>query len=357
MLISNPILSLSLSSLHASQSIYPCSISLSVPFSPLSPIAYFCNICSFQASGHHGPSCQAVKRLSFTTENDLLPHKCDSESKEKKVGRKAATSSGMLVTEIRNLEMRQRQLGEEANRALELLHKEVASQRLGSQDTAETIAKVLSEIKAMHAASCTSEVVQIKDKATLREEIARLNSQEGNISVLEEKLENVQRSIEKLVMHLPTGEETPESKTAKKKKGLPFTLSNTANMPNLIRSPCSTTSSSHKVMEHDIENRTPERNNVLSGVDAMLRQKRIPNNEENRGTPLRENISAQKQSSSINVKKMQKLFKKATEDNIQSIKSYVTELKERVAKLQYQKQLLVCQVRIMSCCALCYCDG
>ncbi|KAH6797975.1 ATP binding microtubule motor family protein [Perilla frutescens var. hirtella] len=297
-----------------------------------------------KASVHHGPSCQAVKRLTFTSENNLLPQKGDSKLKEIKIEGRSANSTVMLVTEIRKLETRQRQLGEEANRALELLHKEVASQRHGSQDTAETIAKMLSEIKAMHAAGCTLDEVRIKDKATLREEIARLHSQEGDISVLEEKLENVQRSIENIVMNLPTCEETPESKSLKKRKGLPFSLSNTANIPNLIRSPCSTTSSSHKVMQHDIENRTPERNSVFSGVDTTLKQKRISNTDENHGSVLKENISTQKQSGSINVKKMQKMFKKATEDNIQSIKSYVTELKERVAKLQYQKQLLVCQV-------------
>jgi centromeric protein E len=38
------------------------------------------------------------------------------------------------------------------------------------------------------------------------------------------------------------------------------------------------------------------------------------------------------------------MFKTAAEENIKSIRAYVTELKERVAKLQYQKQLLVCQV-------------
>ncbi|KAK4391910.1 Kinesin-like protein NACK2 [Sesamum angolense] len=275
-----------------------------------------------QASDHHGPSSQAVKRLSFTTENDSLTRKCDSKVKTRKMGRKAAASSGMLVNEIRKLEMRQRQLGEEANRALELLHKEVASQRLGSQDTAETIAKMLSEIK-----SCMQQVT------------------EGNITVLEEKLGNVQRSIEKLVMHLPTGGDTPELKTSsKKKKGLPFSLSNTANMPNLIRSPCSTSSSSHKLVEHDIENRAPERNNVISGLEPIARQKRTPNGIESCSISTRENSPAQKQSSSINMRKMQKMFKKAAEDNIQSIKAYVTELKERVAKLQYQKQLLVCQV-------------
>ena len=51
-----------------------------------------------------------------------------------------------------------------------------------------------------------------------------------------------------------------------------------------------------------------------------------------------------KRSNSVDIRKMQNLFKTAAEDNIKSIRSYVTELKERVAKLQYQKQLLVCQV-------------
>ncbi|KAJ0960177.1 hypothetical protein J5N97_002044 [Dioscorea zingiberensis] len=49
-------------------------------------------------------------------------------------------------------------------------------------------------------------------------------------------------------------------------------------------------------------------------------------------------------SSSVNMKKMQKMFQNAAEENVRSIRTYVTELKERVAKLQYQKQLLVCQV-------------
>ncbi|TKY44741.1 Kinesin protein NACK1 [Spatholobus suberectus] len=44
------------------------------------------------------------------------------------------------------------------------------------------------------------------------------------------------------------------------------------------------------------------------------------------------------------MKKMQKMFQNAAEENVRSIRAYVTELKERVAKLQYQKQLLVCQV-------------
>lgn len=49
--------------------------------------------------------------------------------------------------------------------------------------------------------------------------------------------------------------------------------------------------------------------------------------------------------SSVDIRRMQSLFKTAAEENVRSIKNYVTELKERIAKLHYQKQLLVCQVR------------
>ncbi|XP_051113873.1 kinesin-like protein NACK2 [Andrographis paniculata] len=271
---------------------------------------------------HHGP-CPAAKRLDFKTGFD--------SKVSRKTKRKSAASSGMLVGEIRKLEMRQRQLGEEANRALELLHDEVSSQRIGSQGTVEAIAKMLLEIK-QHAANCTPVQVQNKTTTTLREEMARLNSigGSGDIRALEEKLADVQKSIEELATRIPTGEDTPEPKNSiKRRKGLPFSLSNAANMnmnmPSLIRSPCSTTtsSSSHQVIDNEIENRAPDH--------AIIRQKR-------------EEKNYSREAASINMKRMQRMFKKATEDNIQSIKAYVTELKERVAKLQYQKQLLVCQV-------------
>nr|KAJ0217919.1 hypothetical protein LSAT_V11C300121390 [Lactuca sativa] len=45
-----------------------------------------------------------------------------------------------------------------------------------------------------------------------------------------------------------------------------------------------------------------------------------------------------------NLKKIQMMSNTTGEDNIQSIKTYVTELKERVSKLQYQKQLLTFEV-------------
>lgn len=295
-----------------------------------------------------------VKCLSFP-ENEPAFGGSPLKIQPKNLGRKSmvrqsATSASMLVHEIRKLEMRQRQLGEEATHALELLHKEVTSHRIGSQDAAETIAKLLSEIKGMQYLGSVPEKVEVKDKGSLKEEIARLNCQENIIASLEQKLESVQRSIDKLATYLPSGEDTPDSRTpGRKKKILPFTLSNSANMPSIIRSPCSP-ASSHKILECGIENRTPvnnNNNNVLSSSNVFKKRRggtTPPSSGEANGIQPVETSPVLKQSQSINVRKMQNMFKKAAEENIRSIKSYVTELKERVAKLQYQKQLLVCQV-------------
>ncbi|KVI11477.1 Kinesin, motor domain-containing protein [Cynara cardunculus var. scolymus] len=280
---------------------------------------------------------QVAKCLSFNSENVSVSGRLISERKTHRRRRPLRQSAAsinpcMLVHEIRKLEMRQRQLGEEANRALELLHKEVSSHRLGNRDAAGTIAKLLSDIKDMHAiSSFIPEDIEVKDKASLKEEIVRLKCEENTIASLEEKLENVQKSLDKLVMY--SGEETPDSRTPlKKKKILPFTLRNNGSMPNFIRSPCSPSSST---LLHGTENRDPVSHDLLSAVDTFQMQKATT---EEKITPV------SKQPSSVNVKKIQMMFKTAAEDNIRSIKAYVTELKERVAKLQYQKQLLVCQV-------------
>lgn len=260
-----------------------------------------------------------------------------------------STDPSMLVHEIRKLEQLQRKLGEEANRALEVLHKEVSSHRLGSQATTETIAKMLSEIKDMQVVNSVPEEIVIGDKANLKEEITRLNSQENTIASLERKLDNVQKSIDMLVSSFPSNEETPDFKSQlKKKKSFPFALSNSSNMQNIIRSPCSPLTSSRGVVNNEIENRVPESSNILSPGNTLPRPSEV--------TPLKSDKSGSCTSSregtptlrsnSVNVKKMQRMFKNAAEENIQSIRNYVTELKERVAKLQYQKQLLVCQVSI-----------
>ncbi|XP_073047716.1 kinesin-like protein NACK2 [Primulina eburnea] len=66
-----------------------------------------------KASEDHQPSRHVVKHLSYD-ENVSLSSKCDSKSQDKEERGKLQTSTGVLVNEIRNLETRRRQLGEEA---------------------------------------------------------------------------------------------------------------------------------------------------------------------------------------------------------------------------------------------------
>lgn len=274
--------------------------------------------------------------------------------------RQSSTAPFTLMHEIRKLEHLQEQLGEEANRALEVLQKEVACHRLGNQDAAETIAKLQAEIKEMQAIQPASKNVEMDSvvapnksvSANLKEEITRLHSQGSTIANLEEQLENVQKSIDKLVMSLPSN--NPESNCEsvskaknqqKKKKILPLASSNGVNRQNFIRSPCSPLSTSHQVMENDIENRAPENDDNIQSEAQPESEKGTPTkNEEGGDASSKEGTPVYRRNSSVNMRKMQKMFQNAAEENVRSIRAYVTELKERVAKLQYQKQLLVCQV-------------
>ncbi|XP_073115420.1 kinesin-like protein KIN-7A [Elaeis guineensis] len=272
--------------------------------------------------------------------------------------RQSSTVPSMLVHEIRKLEQLQEQLGEEAHRALEVLQKEVTCHRLGNQDAAETIAKLQAEIREMRAIRSLTKEVNIEDVVTsqnaganLKEEITRLHSQGSTIANLEEQLENVQKSIDRLVMSLPnnvqSNETTPKSSKSqpkKKKKMLPLALSSNINRPHLLRAPCSPLSSSRKILESEIENKAPE-NDAVSQETFSGSEKATPTKSEDGGDiTSREGTPRYQRSSSVNMKKMQKMFQNAAEENVRSIRAYVTELKERVAKLQYQKQLLVCQV-------------
>ncbi|KAJ8753665.1 hypothetical protein K2173_026341 [Erythroxylum novogranatense] len=273
--------------------------------------------------------------------------------------RQSSAAPFTLMHEIRKLEHLQEQLGEEANRALEVLQKEVACHRLGNQDAAETIAKLQAEIREMRSIQPLLKEVEMENviapnksvSANLKEEITRLHSQGSTIANLEEQLENVQKSIDKLVMSLPSNnvesncEATPKSKNQpKKKKILPLVSSNGANRQTFIRSPCSPLSTSRQIVNTDIENRAPENDDIVSNETLLESEKETPTKTEEGGdVPLKEG-TGYRRSSSVNMKKMQKMFQNAAEENVRSIRAYVTELKERVAKLQYQKQLLVCQV-------------
>ncbi|VVA10164.1 PREDICTED: kinesin [Prunus dulcis] len=304
-------------------------------------------------SNQFGPSAQVARCLSFPGENETVPiHSSDTPQSQTRapVQRKAmvrrsvtSTDPSMLVHEIRKLDERQRQLGDEANRALEVLHKEVASHQLGNKETAETIAKLLSEIKDIQAVRSIADESVTGDGANLKDEITRWKSQAKDIQSLERKLENVQKSIDQLVFSFTNSEEISECKTpSKKKKILPFNLSNSANMQHLIRSPCSTLTPSRKVMEYETENKVPENNDAMPSDDTVVGRCKVTPPKSDKS--FKEGSPAVQHSNTVNVKKMQRLFKNAAEENIRSIKAYVTELKERVTKLSYQKHLLLCQV-------------
>ena len=266
--------------------------------------------------------------------------------------------------EIRKLEHLQEQLGEEATKALEVLQKEVACHRLGNQDAAQTIAKLQEEIREMRTVRSSSTVLKdVLDSgaviapnksvsANLKEEITRLHSQGSTIANLEEQLESVQKSIDKLVMSLTSnnnaGDETPKAKNHhhhSKKKKLPLTPSSVSNRQNFLKSPCSPLSASKQVLDCDAENKDPHENNSSATRGGITTPQETPQKGEESGdVSSRESTPGYRRSSSVNMKKMQQMFQNAAEENVRSIRAYVTELKERVAKLQYQKQLLVCQV-------------
>lgn len=110
--------------------------------------------------------------------------------------RQSSTAPFTLMLEIRKLEQLQEQLGDEANRALEVLQKEVACHRHGNQDAAETVAKLQAEIREMRAIRPAPKELEVESVVTvnksvganLKEEITRLHSQGSTIADLEEKL-------------------------------------------------------------------------------------------------------------------------------------------------------------------------
>ncbi|KAK1324697.1 Kinesin-like protein NACK1 [Acorus calamus] len=96
-------------------------------------------------------------------------------------------------------------------------------------------------------------------------------------------------------------------------------------------------------MEPEIENRAPN-GDIQSRETLPSSEKATPTKSEDGGDVSSREGTPYWRSSSVNMRKMQKMFQNEAEENISSIRAYVTELKEQAAKLHYQKQLLVCQV-------------
>ncbi|KAI5068317.1 hypothetical protein GOP47_0016662 [Adiantum capillus-veneris] len=284
--------------------------------------------------------------------------------------RQSATASLMLVEEIRKLEHLQDELGEDAGRALEALQKEVECLRLAqagmNQDAATTIAKLQSEIRNLPSlkASKTVEEGTLPNNRllagnvsiSLREEISRLQAigeadqraADATIATLEEQLNNVQKSLDNLVLKSkgqieetsPVQVRTP----CRRKPQTPLSVGSSNNKRTVGAESLSSPRARRVLAFQHNENNPPNtaKESRFSGNPRQTPSRKKQDSEI--GISIKEGTPKHQKTNSLDLKKMQSMFKTAAEENIRSIRAYVTELKERVAKLQYQKQLLVCQV-------------
>eukprot|EP01018_Ginkgo_biloba_P039375 Gb_04377 [translate_table: standard] len=296
---------------------------------------------------------------------------CSEESQQssvttpkKQLIRESTSNPLMLVQEIRKLEHLQEEVGKDASRALVALQKEVQCLHLAqsgtSKDTALVMTDITGEIQALRSREETRrppEPIALRSivDTTLKEEISRLNGSgdlnkltdtDATIAALEQQLENVQKSIENLVMPVPDDDPaSPLSRRSFRSITPQLTRSRSCRAQIMANSPLSPCPWTGDAFEQN-ENTPPCIAEKASSKRPGSLRKRLfhRNGDTEANTSSREGTPTHQSNHSVDIKKVQNMFKVAAEENIRSIRSYVTELKERVAKLQYQKQLLVCQV-------------
>ncbi|KAJ7297443.1 hypothetical protein O6H91_Y056900 [Diphasiastrum complanatum] len=268
--------------------------------------------------------------------------------------RQSTSASLMLVQEIRKLELLQDEVGEDANRALEALQKEIECLRLAqagmNKDAAATIGKLQAEIHELHHQTMSADKKDMPDRGLTSLQALGDNNDKSKadaaIATLEEQLESVQMSLDRMVLGSPASKaltETPSpvkvSTTSVRKK--PPSSSSTRQRLFADSPPCSPNGRTSSGFEHN-QNTPPQI--VENSSPCVYSKSKRPTPGRTGGVSSKESPTVHRRSNSVDIRKMQKMFKTAAEENIKSIRAYVTELKERVAKLQYQKQLLVCQV-------------
>eukprot|EP00250_Pteridium_aquilinum_P012030 c20465_g1_i1 orf=254-3265(+) len=285
---------------------------------------------------------------SPTDLNQSLPKQRSPSLARQSILRQSSTASMMLIQEIRKLELLQDELGEDANKALEALQKEVECVRLAqadmNQDAASTIAKLQEEIRALKVSEKKEEkpmpLIKESLNSSLREEISRLHAvgatnkfnADSTIATLEEKLLSVQKSIDNMVC----------SSNSAAEQGTPIQM-RTPDRRKIPSTPGSPRSIRRSLAFENDENNPPDGSE--SAYPPSQKPSRFKKHDAELGNiSSKENTPTHRRNNSVDIKKMQNMFKTAAEENIKSIRAYVMELKERVAKLQYQKQLLVCQV-------------
>ncbi len=176
----------------------------------------------------HTPVSTSHRRWSDT--GDYLIRKMQDQNSQMSLStqpkgtllHQSSAASIMLVQEICKLENLQDELGDDANRALEALQKEVECLQMAqagmNHDAASTIKNLQDEIKTMRCLRVKGDG-GIKDQedatmvhaslslnpAMLREELSRLGEKDKTdadaaIATLEEQLESVQKSLDKMAL-------------------------------------------------------------------------------------------------------------------------------------------------------------
>nr|AMS24224.1 kinesin 7-IIc protein [Marsilea vestita] len=276
------------------------------------------------------PDTDMVICTGSTSDVEVTPKQRSPSKSRQSTMRQSSATSMMLIQEIRKLEQMQDALGEDANRALQALQKEVECLRLAQADmnhgAASTIAKLQDEIKTLKTTDGKEEGI-ITSSSCRFQDMGNVNSCDADttIATLEEKLQCVQKSIDNMVLSSNC-------------------LAENTYVDNVKSMDCKRSSSPRPICrsleyEND-ENSPPIDENLCTPSQRHLQ---LSSKQNTCDLSSKEN-TAHKRNNSVDIKKMQSMFKTAAEENIRSIRAYVMELKEKVAKLQYQKQLLVCQV-------------
>lgn len=215
------------------------------------------------------------------------------------------------MSELRKLEVLQEQLGEDATKAMEALTKEIEALKLAqagmNQEAAETIEKLQAEVRSIQEVKNSGE-----------------NPTAGPGS-----LPPVAVSPVKLSEDLADSAEIMDTLMAE--------------VSRISMRQDGRTESAIEELEQKLDTVQESLNKFWGGSSGKGLGKKSGAKE---GFSFRDSPMT-KWDSVTDLRRMQSLFKTAAEDNIQSIRNYVAELKERVAKLHYQKNLLMDQVMML----------
>ncbi|GLJ25893.1 hypothetical protein SUGI_0496310 [Cryptomeria japonica] len=319
----------------------------------------YCNGEENQASSetHYWNKTEKIEQDAFLGSEEFQQ---SSASTPKTRSSKESTLNPLtLVHEIRKLEYLQEELGKDASKALEALQKEVQSLHLAQSGTNKDAASAMTELRGeIGALQSKEENSKSQDQISLRsidttlgeeisihngsEDISKCTDIDRTIAALEQQLQNVQDSFENLVLPIPyEALVSPLSRTPSfMNKASQLTRSRSCRaeiMSANLSSPC--------LWVIDDENTPPCASEHFSERYGISRKRLFYEiGEKKTNLSMRDGSIVNRTDSFVDIKQVHNMLKATAQENISGIRSYVTELKERVAKLQYQKQLLVCQV-------------